>query len=564
MLSSCGSAYRFQEDNDEVLVNRNVYPATQFDAGLLAADTSGMFGELALILKPVAVLDLPISFAVDTIILPYDIGMYTYNSRHINYWEDVSENNKTNMPMTEYLQHYDKTGSIAMLSVSRKYRNENLLKFYFNVASANDEWTGTSSKLIDSIVQTADANDKYELLRAYTCNKIASSPENVKYGSARYSIINGSRYSAECIEMLSEGASCRSLVRNKNISEKYIRKCYKEDKYKKLNESISRLPLTPVDIQESMFNYELSKLINKNIPLNKYKYHDDSISVLSNIARHTKNSTLIKKLTEMNNEYIKNSLIVNPEVPLDFKVKNENFISTYLKNSSKNKLIELISNYSDNKEILRNVAKGKRVDISVYDALMTHSPVGYRSDIYLDLVNNRDAVYKGILFKLVKRSDVKRLLDKKTYKKLLMKTEIPTITILNYGVVEFSPDGPERIKKNVAASNGRYGEMVINKNEHNIKMEKGLEFGVKFKLAKKLSSEPSYFKLITNTPDGYPENKDTKIEDISPEALYPNKEDAYIVSFVFNSKLEMIPGEWSFEIFHQDKLFSKTTFHLYK
>lgn len=568
VLSSCGTISRFEEDDEEVLVNRGIYPATQWDVMALSADTSGMFGDLALMMMPLVILDVPISLIVDTVMLPYDIGMYAYNSHYLGYWEDVSANKKIEMPMAEYLPYYNETGSVAMLSVSRKYDDEDLLKFYFDVSSANDEWLKTSSNMINTLAVRADSQDKYTSLRTYTCNAIASNLTNKKYGRAINAIIEGKRYSTVCIENMAEhGLSCRSLVRSNKIPEMHIRKCFQEDP-ERYSVHLSKLSSTPIDIQNSMYDHATVKLSALQIPLDKVAYSDNSFNVLQNIAGVTKDGALIRKLFYLNSEKITSRLLYNPAVPLEYKLTNKKFLLNHAmdeKSTTKEELINLISKYSDNKEFLLSVARGKRIDIDVYDALMKHTPSNTRTDVYNAIIYNRDAQNKDVLFKLVLRDDTKMVIEPKAYKDLLVKTETPQITVLNYGVLEFIVDHPERYKKSALLTPERLpGEWVVKKDKtNNIKIEKGLKFGLMFKMTKELSSDSSKILTKITPPDGSTEKLIKQLDKQGTKTSTPDLNDVYVKMYSFDSDWEMVPGDWEFEISHQGKALSKITFHLY-
>lgn len=187
ILNGCGTAGRFiTTSNKEAKITRSIYPATSIDAHLM-----GMGDPIITFLS---LLDLPISLTVDTIFLPYDIGMYSYNSSYINYWEDLSNNKKINIPIDDSMEYYDETGSIALLYVSKSYPDEALFKYYFDVVSANNNDQLTANhQLIKNIIFRAfesgiyesEGSTKYKTLREHICREISSNPNNKNYTYAR-------------------------------------------------------------------------------------------------------------------------------------------------------------------------------------------------------------------------------------------------------------------------------------------------------------------------------------------------------------------------------------------
>jgi len=567
MLAGCGTIGRFDEDNEERLVQRNVYPAVQIDFTLLSGvGRGGMFADLALMLSPLVILDIPISFIVDTIMLPYDIGMYAYNSHYINYWSDVSKNRSINRPLSEYLLKYNKTGAVAMLSTSRYVEDQDVLNLFFDVAAANEAEPVTSRKIITRLVTRADINAGFSSLRTHTCNAISSDITNTKFSGGIHVIVKGAGYPDACIQSLADGGlGCTVLVLSTRLQEKYVRKCYQEYP-EKLNQWISMIPSTPADIQISIFNDEFNKLAALNHPLSRITYHNDSMTVLGNLARTTKDPALIARLHELDNQSITMILTGNPSVPVEYKLATDSFISNYVSSDSttKEELIELIREHPDNHKLLLAIASGKHVDNDVYDALMKFTPQDTRADVYERILSNRELSGYDILFELASRPDAKELLTQESFQHLLSLTETPSIATGDYGILEYVVNHPEVYRESALLEPELLpGEWVIREQTNNIKLEKGLIFGFFYKVTKESSKRPSKIRPEIIPPKGSPTRLVHELKQIDDGKSWHDIDQEYVYMYRISEDWEMMPGDWVFKLSHRGKVLSSVTFHLF-
>jgi uncharacterized protein YceK len=567
MLNSCGTISRFDEDNEERLINRNIYPALQTDFSMLAGvGRGGMFSEIAMMASPLVILDIPISFIVDTVMLPYDIGMYAYNSHYLNYWNDIAENRNINKPISEYLQYFNKTGAVAVLGLSGKVNDQDVLNFYFDIATAADAEPDISRKIIARLVSKADANAEYSSLRLHTCNTISADLGNTKFSRGIHKIIEGHGYSEACIQSLAaNGLDCSLLVRNKYVQGEYLRKCYHQNP----SQLVSRLsinPSTPADVMNDMFNDECSKLTTQGHSLGKVNSSNSSMRVITNIARVTKDNDLIRRLYEIDNEDINSALIYNPSVPVKYKLSSDSFISNYVNSDSttSDELIELIAEYPDNKNLIIAIASGRRVDIGVYNALMKYTPNNIRPRVYESIVFNRELISDDIPFKLASRPDVKELLKQDSFEHLSSITEIPIIELGDYGVLDFIVNHPEIYNKTALLKPWLLSGIWIAKEKtRNIKIEKNKKFGFFYTPTRKLSNDSAVLKRYIIPPKGSPEILVAELKKNSVNNLLHEVNTEYVYIYTLSEDWEMVSGDWIFNISHRGKVLLTITFHLY-
>ena len=419
LLGGCASVERFNTDNEESMVYRGVYPATQMDLSVLAAaandNGTSILSGLPLMMAPFAIIDIPFSLITDTIMLPYDAyKRYTY-APYINYWEDVAAKHDTTSPMSEYLEYYTHTGAVVVLRQSRGTNNEDLLKLYLRVASADDSEKILSASIIEAVVKEGEVHKVYSSLRELTCNTMAKNINNDKFRYASNLLMKGRTYSDTCIEKLAQaGMECDYTLRSVRLPEKYFRQCYEEDKTRYLR-WLSENPSTPQDIRIAIFNVEYNRVIKKYGALDKAPGYETE--KLKNTVRNAKSREFVASLYGMNdgtiNTYLKdNRLLIKDGWARTKAVKDDSV--------GKKELLAMIKGYPSDFNMLDAIASSSLVDMDVYNQLMKYAPEEKKARVIEKIIFNNKLLDKDIPNQILANKETKELIESRAYEALLV------------------------------------------------------------------------------------------------------------------------------------------------
>lgn len=320
-LSGCASVGRFSANNEEFVMNSGVYPATKMDTSILDSATKDHWGSgMAGILSPFAVIDIPFSLITDTVMLPYDWYRWSYNSKYIQFWNNVALNNDVSLSMNEYLGNYKEAGAYKVLRQSKTINNKKLLWLYFDIASTDNNQK--QSKLI--IERIIDKAHKYPKLSAHVCSIAANNMSQDKYQYGLHLMMKNGNYPATCVNRLAEaGLPCVTLLWSKNLAEKYFKKCYFEDKKKYRYIFVSNSSTPPI-IHDEIYKdiqREKKELLKKYDSINQVPGGFGGRVWTNDLARNTRSMSLINKLIALNSSGINKNLNRNKAVPKEYKDK---------------------------------------------------------------------------------------------------------------------------------------------------------------------------------------------------------------------------------------------------
>lgn len=314
VLGGCASVGRFSDDNEEMVINSGVYPATKMDFSILGSATKDHWGSgMAKVLSPFAIIDIPFSLITDTIMLPYDWYQWSRNSEYIEFWNNVAANSDASLLMDEYMANYKLAGAYKILSHSRVVTNEKHLKIYFDVA-ATDNNLEQSKLIIARIIERAK---DYPDLREHVCDTAIQNIDKTDFIYGIHLILDRSNYSSKCVTKLADaGAKCRDLLRSTNLPELYIRKCYQENR-SEYETILVKNKSAPIDLHEEIYERTYQKITHEygsleKTPLNRRAKIDD-------LARSTTSINLINKMLELNNSRIDEAMLFNQAVPKTYK-----------------------------------------------------------------------------------------------------------------------------------------------------------------------------------------------------------------------------------------------------
>ena len=425
--------------------------------------------------------------------LPYDAYKHSTYKPYIEFWEDVAAKHDTTRPMSEYLEYYTHTGAIVVLSQSRRTNNEDLLKLYLRVASADDSEKKLSASIIDTVVKEGEVHKSYSSLRELACSTIATNINNDKFGYASYLLTKGRIYSDACIEKLAQaGVECSKLLKSVRLPEKYFRKCYEEDKVLHLR-WFSENPSTPQDIHIAIFNDEYNRIIKEYGALNKASGHQ--IQNLKNTVRNTKNRGLIASLYAMNdgviNEYLKhNRLLIEDGWARTKSVEDDSV--------SKKELLAMIKSYPNDSEMLYAIATSSAVDMDIYNQILKYAPKEEQARVIKRIIFNDKLQDKDILNQILSNKETRVLAEPHAYE-VLLTHDGKGLTVNKQARLELIRDniGAPNLLSQVAS--GEYVDMDIYNQLWKSTPEKSKKYLLIFIIHnKKLQDEAIHKQLLAN------------------------------------------------------------------
>ena len=473
----------------------------------------------------------------------------------------MKDERKLSLPMGEYLNYYDETGAIVVIRQSGRTRNEELLKLYFDVSIADNNEIQKSKKVIYNVIErTTNAHIGLSTLRDHICKVIATNMENKKLSGAFIQMMSSDEYSSECADTLAAaGLSCNTLLTNKNLSEKQIRHCFKNNKMAYMAQFASN-PSTPSDIQAEIADYRYNELIKQYGTIKNV--HFGKIRDLILIARYTKDDDLIARMYTYENTEINKELKHGAKARSDMKALVDIAVSN---KTTRKKRLWLVRAYFNNERLMSAVASGNHVDMGIYMELMKIPYEDIKAMCMAKLIFNKELLDESVLFKLAARSDTKDLVEPYVYKKLLSRTEIATINVSDFGIIGFKESKNDYLDELKKSPNYKVpGEYFIAKQTTTIPNKKGIKFGFFYDLDLQLSIYGANITHKIVYQEGQPYTDAGKVVTVEVKKEWSDKGESYAIYQELSEPWELKPGLWEIEISHRDHVIAKKAFYVVK
>jgi len=569
LLNGCASIYRLSDDNEEHAVYRGIYPSTKMDFAMLnsAANDNGgnWMSGVVTFLSPFVIIDIPISVIADTITLPYDAYQHSYNSKYIDFWQKIEKTKDTSMPMSEYLYYFSHVGAIVVNKQARLEVNEKLLKLYFDVAMTDNKELSISQTIINTVVKKSLDYDDLSFLRNYVCDVGSANISNKKFSNAFKLMLSSVKYSKACVNRLAKaGLECRLLVASIDLPEEYIRQCYQEEPIKFISQ-LSRAKLTPSDIQKEIFKFELERVTNKFGILENIQRA--LLTNLLNIAKNTKDISLIDEIYALGNKYLNKSLTYNPAVPFKYKENDIDFLIRMVRGEgvSRDILLKMIYSHPDNDQFMNVIASGKYVDVDIYNALLISVSDSNKSTVLNRIVSNRHLLSNDIYHLMLSVEGIQDLLSLRSYQKILKVAEPIVSEIYDFGIVEFVKSGEDDDTLEVLKQLSNYqapGQWIVSEHTNKIPKTLGVKFGILYKLSQKRSDTSYLISIDVIYPQGGLNDPDKKgLQNGMPTTKDTVSSGVGYVEYVHLDKPWMLKsGEWVIQIRYKDKLVIEKSF----
>lgn len=538
-----------------------IYDCTRLALGIVAGalnnSSSNWFRGIAIVFSPVAVAGLPACVIADTLMLPYDYYKYLKVGPHVKFWlraesKDIQISNGIVMNAEEFREHYSPL--VAKLVVSRI----NLAKFHNNpdvaellLALAESSPDIRDSRGIITKLGESDHLNEHSMIRI--CDMVLEDPQ--RHYSLTIRLARSDNAPEECLKRyLSEDIKLRSIVDHKKVIEpKYSAASNKNLNTEFLDKTVNSAMessdyklLSSVARNGSTADSTINNIIQWLRRNHEDKTNADRIGLFNNLAERGNNEKDVR--------FIYQSL------------QDEEALIRLAENASTSKasLIEIIKDHPDKKRLLVAVASGNRVDFDVYQAFMQHTQEKHLGYVSAALVSNSNLQDNTILADLASRNETQNIVSSYTYRRLLERSEVPTIELMDYGILEFvqaETNLPESLFKE--AGWRRPGSWVVKERTNTIPNAEGVNFGVMYKAATKYSTKSVNIKHKIIYPNGGisdPETGKTMLTDTSEDRVNPNE--GYIYYEVIEDPMKTKTGKWVIQILHEGNIVVEKAFYI--
>jgi uncharacterized protein YceK len=331
LIQGCAASYKYTDKFENNRFNDGRYLATELDSRVVSTafngSSSNWFGGIAMIMAPLAIIDMPFSVVFDTITLPYDQYRHIEYQEDRTYWEAVINAPEIDLSLVEHREHYTEAGRYWLLWQMKREDHDRpeigsaQLRLLFDLAL---EGEGTRNNEI--LAQVTRRSRAITSLSDYICSIVAhdidmSNHEHVinnlflTYTSNVTGGYDEPDLTRNCVTQLAAaGVDCQLLLRSPELPESQIRRCYSDGGLYYTNYLV-RNPSVPLDIHEGLYKM----LMNDRDGIGGMGLR--AINQLKQLAGHTRSTGLMDTMIRLNDPVMDGWLLENRALPESYRMK---------------------------------------------------------------------------------------------------------------------------------------------------------------------------------------------------------------------------------------------------